>query len=80
MAAVKSKQTFLVFISKIIIPLKTARRYLKFVTVLNFCHFTLISPLMPLGLFVISLAFSARISNLYLVQIFWTRLELGLIA
>ena len=36
-------------------------RYLKLVTVSNFCSFTLISVLMPLVLFVISLVFSALI-------------------
>ena len=38
--------------------------YLKFVTVSSFCPFTLISVLMPLVLFVISLVFSALISML----------------
>ena len=37
-------------------------RYLKLVTVLGFCPFTLISVLMPLVLFVINLNFSALIS------------------
>ena len=37
-------------------------RYLKLVTVSSFCQFTLISVLMPLVLFVISLVFSALIS------------------
>ena len=37
-------------------------RYLKLVTVSSFCPFTLISVLMPLVLFVISLVFSALIS------------------
>ena len=37
----------------------TEPRYLKFVTVSSFCPFTLISVLMPLVLFVISLVFSA---------------------
>ena len=37
-------------------------RYLKLVTVSSVCQFTLISVLMPLVLFVISLAFSALIS------------------
>ena len=36
--------------------------YLKLVTVSSFCPFTLISVLMPLVLFVISLVFSALIS------------------
>ena len=36
-------------------------RYLKLVTVSSFCPFTLISVLMPLVLFVISLVFSALI-------------------
>ena len=40
----------------------TEPRYLKLVTVSNFCSFTLISVLMPLVLFVISLVFSALIS------------------
>ena len=40
----------------------TEPRYLKFVTVSSFCQFTLISVLMPLVLFVISLIFSALIS------------------
>ena len=37
----------------------TEPRYLKLVTVSSFCPFTLISVLMPLVLFVISLVFSA---------------------
>ena len=37
-------------------------RYLKLVTVSSFCPFTLISVLMPLVLFVISLVFSALMS------------------
>ena len=40
----------------------TESRYLKLVTVSSFCPFTLISVLMPLVLFVISLVFSALIS------------------
>ena len=40
----------------------TEPRYLKLVTVSTFCQFTLISVLMPLVLFVISLVFSALIS------------------
>ena len=40
----------------------TEPRYLKLVTVSSFCHFTLISVLMPLVLFVISLVFMALIS------------------
>ena len=36
----------------------TEPRYLKFVTVSSFCPFTLISVLMPLVLFVISLSFA----------------------
>ena len=47
----------------------TAQRYLKLVTVPNFCPFTFISLWMPLALFVISLVFSALISILYLVQV-----------
>ena len=47
----------------------TAPRYLKLVTVPNFCPFTIISLWMPLALFVISLVFSALISILYLVQV-----------
>ena len=47
----------------------TAPRYLKLVTVPNFCSFTFISLWMPLALFVISLVFSALISILYLVQV-----------
>ena len=47
----------------------TAPRYLKFVTVLNFCPFTFISLWMPLALFVISLVFSALIYILYLEQV-----------
>ena len=47
----------------------TAPRYLKLVTVPNFCHFTFISLWMPLALFVISVVFSALISILYLVQV-----------
>ena len=46
-----------------------APRYLKLVTVPNFCPFTFISLWMPLVLFVISLVFSALISILYLVQV-----------
>ena len=42
----------------------TAPRYLKLVTVPNFCHFTFISLWMPLALFVINL-----VSILYLVQV-----------
>ena len=42
----------------------TEPRYLKLVTVLSFCPFTLIYVLMPLVLFVISLVFSALISML----------------
>ena len=40
----------------------TDPRYLKLVTVSSFCAFTLISVLMPLVFFVISLVFSALIS------------------
>ena len=40
----------------------TKPRYLKLVTVSSFCPFTLISVLMPLVLFVISLVFSALFS------------------
>ena len=47
----------------------TAPRYLKLVTVPNFCPFTFISLWMPLALYVISLVFSALISILYLMQI-----------
>ena len=47
----------------------TAQRYLKLVTVPNFCPFTFIFLWMPLALFVISLVFSALISILYLVQV-----------
>ena len=47
----------------------TAPRYLKLLTVPNFCPFTFISLWMPLALFVISLVFSALISILYLVQV-----------
>ena len=47
----------------------TARKYLKLVSVPNFCPFTFISLWMPLALFVISLVFSALISILYLVQV-----------
>ena len=47
----------------------TAPRYLKLVTVPNFCHFTFISLWMPLTLFVISFVFSALMSILYLVQV-----------
>ena len=46
----------------------TAPRYLKLVTVPNFCHFTFISLWMPLALFFISLVFSALISILYLCR------------
>ena len=41
----------------------TEHRYLKLVTVSSFCPFTLISVLMPLVLFVISLVFSALITT-----------------
>ena len=47
----------------------TAPRYLKLVTVPNFCPFTFISLWMPLALYIISLVFSALISILYLVQV-----------
>ena len=47
----------------------TAPRYLKLVTVPNFCPLTFISLWMSLVLFVISLVFSALISILYLVQV-----------
>ena len=47
----------------------TAPRYLKLITVCNFCPFTFISLWMPLALFVVSLVFSALISVLYLVQV-----------
>ena len=40
----------------------TEPRYMKLVTVSSFCPFTLISVLMPLVLFVISLVFSALMS------------------
>ena len=40
----------------------TELRYLRFVTVSSFCQFTLISVLMLMGLFVISLVFAALIS------------------
>ena len=43
-------------------------RYLKLVTVSSFCPYTLISVLMPLVLFVISLVFSALISMPYAVE------------
>ena len=42
----------------------TEPRYLKLVIVSSFCPFTLILVLVPLGLFVISLVFSALISML----------------
>ena len=42
----------------------TQPRYLKLVTVSSFCPFILISVLMPLVVFVISLVFSALISML----------------
>ena len=45
----------------------TEPSYLKPVTVSSFCPFTLISVLMPLVVFVISLAFSALISLPYVV-------------
>ena len=47
----------------------TAPRYLKLVTMPNFCPFTFISLWMPLALFVISLVFSALISIFYLMQV-----------
>ena len=40
----------------------TELMYLRFVTVSSFCQFTLISVLMLMGLFVISLVFAALIS------------------
>ena len=50
----------------------TEPRYLKLVTVLSFCPFTLISVLMPLVLFVISLVFSALLN---LTSLVWTTLR-----
>ena len=50
-------------------PKTTAPRYLKLVTVPNFCPFTFTPLWVPLALFVISLVFSALISILYLVQV-----------
>ena len=47
----------------------TAPRYLKLVTLPNFCPFTFISLWMSLALFVISLVFSALTSILYSVQV-----------
>ena len=47
----------------------TAQKYLRLVTVPNFCPFTFISLCTLLALFVISLVFSALISVLYLVQV-----------
>ena len=47
----------------------TAPRYLKLVTVPNFCPFTFICLWMPLALFVINSVFSALIYILYLVQV-----------
>ena len=46
----------------------TKPRYLKLVTVSSFCPFTLISVLMPLALFVISLIFSTLISIPFAVE------------
>ena len=46
----------------------TEPRYLKLVTVSSFCQFNLISVLVPLVLFVISLVFSALISMLQAVE------------
>ena len=46
----------------------TEPRYLELVTVSSFCPFTLISVLMPLVLFVISLVFSALISMPWAVE------------
>ena len=46
----------------------TEPRYLKLVIVSSFCPFTLISLLMPLVLFVISLVFSALISMPWVVE------------
>ena len=43
-------------------------RYLKLVTVSSFCPFTLISVLVPLVLFVISVVFSALVSMPYAVE------------
>ena len=54
----------------------TAPRYLKLITVPNFCPFTFISLWMPLALFVISLVFSGLISILYFVQVL-SRLSAG---
>ena len=48
----------------------TAPRYLKLVTVPNFCPFTFMYLWVQLVPFVISLVFSALISILYLVQVF----------
>ena len=47
---------------------KTEPRYLKLVTVSSFCVFILISVLMPLMLFVISLVFSALTSMLWAAE------------
>ena len=47
----------------------TAPRYLKLVTVPNFCPVTLISLWLSFALFVTSLVFSALIYNLYLVHV-----------
>ena len=46
----------------------TEPRYLKLVTVSSFCQFNLISVLVPLVLFVISLVFSVLISMLQAVE------------
>ena len=46
----------------------TEPRYLKLVTVSSFCQFTLISVLMPLVFFVISLVFSVLISMPWAVE------------
>ena len=48
---------------------ETTPRYLKLVTVPNFCPFIFISLWTPLALFVISLVFSALISIFYVVQV-----------
>ena len=47
----------------------SAQRFLKLITVPNFCPFTFISLWMPFALFVISMIFSTLNTILYLVQV-----------
>ena len=57
----------------------TAPRYSMFISVPSFCHFTFISLLMPLALFISILVLTALISILYLVHVL-SRLSTRLLA